>query len=208
MAEAIRRVMVARGVRVSDRVGSSGGVYAGLTGVAAPAGLVEVWSVLSGVDVVGVRFEPERSAGRACAARAGEAQASGPGVPYEELDGSSDNAVRLVWWDRRWAPVVMTADNAIAVDEAPGALGVVGQVIYCDFEVYSDREAVWPSVVEFLRDVLWVVESPGLRVEDGFGSAVHDSGREWPLLSVIVGVGRARRDGVAVPFSGLRPQGV
>ena len=169
--------------------------YQELTGAAAPPEVAELWSTLGGVDVAGMYLEGAESAGQACDARASEAEAYGPGVPYEELDGSTDLAVRNVWWDRGWCPLVLTADNAVAVDNHPGNAGKVGQVIYCDFEVYSDREAIWDSVVEFLHDVLTVLSSKELVIENGFGSLPTDDGWSRTVMMSAVEIGIARRDG-------------
>ncbi|WP_157101397.1 hypothetical protein [Nocardia shimofusensis] len=169
--------------------------------MAAPPEVVELWSVLGGVDVAGMWLEDTDSAGQACAARAREAEESGPGVPYEELDGSTDGAVRMVWWDRGWCPLILTADNAIAVDGHPGEAGRIGQVVYCSFEVYSDREAVWESVAEFLGDVLTVISSEALIIDDGYGLLRGDDGRTKTVMMAAVEIGRARRDGRPSRFS-------
>ncbi|WP_024802998.1 hypothetical protein [Nocardia sp. BMG51109] len=202
LAERIRDVLVERGFGTPVQR-SNGEIhrYEELTGVAAPTEVAELWSVLGGVDVVGMLLEGADSAGQACAARAGESEASGVGVPYEELDGSTDGAVRMVWWDRAWCPLVSTADNAIAVDGHPGEKGHVGQVMYCNFEVFSDREAVWPSAAEFVGDVLAVVSAEPLVVVNGFGSMMTDDGRDLTVMMAALEIGRARRDGRRSRFS-------
>ncbi|MFF0544774.1 hypothetical protein ACFYTF_18250 [Nocardia thailandica] len=174
--------------------------YEVLTGVDAPAEVAALWSVLGGRDILGMNLEGARSAGRLCAARADEAESSRPGTPYPVLDGSADGAVRMVWWDRGWCPLTATADSAIAVDTHPGVTGRVGQVIYCDFEVYSDREAVWDCVADFLGDLLVVVSSESLAVEDGFARIPNPEGWDMSVLVAVLEVGRARRDGRPVPL--------
>lgn len=204
MAERIRDVLVDRGFGTPVRR-TTGAVsrYEEWTGVAPPTEAVDLWSVLGGVDVVGMLLEGADSAGQACAARASEAESAGVGVPYEELDGSTDGAVRMVWWDRGWCPLVLNTDSAIAVDGHPGDRGHMGQVVYCDFDVYSDREAVWPSLVNFLEDVLTVVSAESLVVENGFGSMMPDDGWNLTVMMATVEIGRARRDGRTSPFSTL-----
>ncbi|MGW5312131.1 hypothetical protein [Nocardia thailandica] len=159
-----------------------------------------MWSILGGLDILGMNLEGARSAGRLCAARADEAESSRPGTPYPVLDGSADGAVRMVWWDRGWCPLTATADSAIAVDTHPGVTGRVGQVIYCDFEVYSDREAVWDCVADFLGDLLVVVSSESLAVEDGFARIPNPEGWDMSVMVAVLEVGRARRDGRPVPL--------
>ncbi|MGW5574308.1 hypothetical protein ACWEVD_24190 [Nocardia thailandica] len=176
------------------------GDYEALTGVSAPTAVVELWSVLGGRDILGMNLEGARSAGRFCAARASEAESGGAGSPYEALDGSADGAVRMVWWDRGWCPLTATADSAIAVDTHPGVTGRVGQVIYCDFDVYSDREAVWDCVADFLGDLLVVVSSESLAVEDGFARIPNPEGWDMSVMVAVLEVGRARRDGRPVPL--------
>ncbi|MGW6425807.1 hypothetical protein ACWF82_24305 [Nocardia sp. NPDC055053] len=177
--------------------------YEELTGVPAPTEVAELWSVLGGRDILGMCLEGAESAGQLCAARADEAESSGPGVPYEELDGSTDGAVRMVWWDREWCPLLATSDHAIAVDTHPGSTGHAGQVIYCSFEVYFDREEVWSSVAEFLRDVLTVVSSDAVAVEEGCGTLAHTDGWGRTVTMAVLEVGRARRDGRPIPLPGI-----
>ncbi|MFD3703422.1 hypothetical protein ACFWUP_09770 [Nocardia sp. NPDC058658] len=204
LAQRIHDVMLEKGFEPVIRRGSGDASrYEEQTGMSAPAEVAELWSVLGGRDILGMCLEGAQSAGRWCAARAGEAESSGPGVPYEELDGSTDGAVRKVWWDRGWCPLHASADYAIAVDAHPGAEGHVGQVVYCDLDVYSDREAVWGSVAEFLRDVLAVVSSDGLVVEDGFGLKKHTDNWTCTILMAVLETGRARRDGRPVPLIGF-----
>lgn len=161
----------------------------------APTEVVELWAVLGGRDILGMCFEGAQSAGQLRAARADEAESSGLGVPYEELDGSSDGAVRMVWWDRRWCPLLATAEHAIAVDCHPGAKGAIGQVIFCDFDCCSDREAVWGSVTDFLRDVLTVISAEELTVEGGHGRIPRTGRSDATVTMAVLEVGRARRDG-------------
>lgn len=188
--------MVRRGLFGPER-------YVEQTGVAAPAEVVELWSVLGGRDIVGMDLESAHSAGQWVAARADEAEWAEPGEPFEELDGSSDGAVRMVWWDRRWCLLHVSFDFAIAVDMNPGAEGTVGQVIYCDMDFGADREALWGSVPEFLRDVLAVVCSDELRVVDGFGVMIGLDGSEMVVRTALAELGRARRDGRPVPLRGI-----
>ncbi|MFD4357268.1 hypothetical protein ACFWPX_32315 [Nocardia sp. NPDC058518] len=204
LARHIWDVMVERGFEPVLRRGSEDtSRYEDQTGVPAPAEVAELWSVLGGRDILGMCLEGAQSAGRWCAARADEAESSGPGVPYEELDGSTDGAVRMVWWDRGWCPLHASADWAIAVDSHPGAAGHVGQVVFCDLDVDSDREAVWGSVTEFLRDVLAVVSSEALIVEDGHGLMAHVDNWNCTILMAVRELGQARRDGRPIPLLGL-----
>ncbi|WP_157101928.1 hypothetical protein [Nocardia caishijiensis] len=166
----------------------------------APAEVAELWSVLGGRDVLGMRLESPDSAGQYVAARAAEAESSAPGEPFEELDGSTDGAVRKVWWDRGWCALYATAELAIAVDSHPGAKGQVGQVVYCEMDMYGDREAVWDSVEDLLRDLLAVVSSDGLIVEDGFGLLAGTDGDRYLVPMAVLEVGQARRDGRPVPL--------
>ncbi|MGM7647478.1 hypothetical protein ACSVDM_21470 [Nocardia sp. JW2] len=204
LARRIWDVLVERGFDpVLRRGGGDAASYKEETGVAPPAEAVELWSVLGGRDILGMDLEGAQSAGRWCAARADEAESSGPGVPYEELDGSSDGAVRMVWWDRGWCPLHASADWAVAVDTHPGAKGQVGQVIFCDLDVDCDREAVWGSVAEFLRDVLAVVSSDALIVENGFGLLDHVDNWTCTVLMAVRELGLARRDGRPIPLPGI-----
>ncbi len=204
LSQRIWDVLVEKGFEPVMRRGSEDASrYEEQTGLPAPAEVAELWSVLGGRDILGMCLEGANSAGRQCAARAGEAESTGPGVPYEELDGSADGAVRMVWWDRGWCPLHASVDYAIAVDSHPGTEGHVGQVIYCDMDVYSDREAVWGSVADFLRDVLAVVSSEGLVVDEGFGLMEHTDKWTCTMLMAVREAGRARRDGRPVPLIGF-----
>ncbi|MEV0771791.1 SMI1/KNR4 family protein [Nocardia salmonicida] len=204
LAQRIGDVLVKKGFEPAMRHGSDAADrYEEQTGAPAPPEVVELWSVLGGRDILGMCLEGANSAGLWCAARASEAESSGPGVPYEELDGSASGAVRMVWWDRGWCPLHATVDNAIAVDSHPGAEGRAGQVVYCDMDVYSDREVVWGSVADFLRDVLAVVSSDGLVVEDGHGLMTHTDNWTCTVLMAVLETGRARRDGRPVPLIGF-----
>ncbi|MGW4635362.1 SMI1/KNR4 family protein [Nocardia sp. NPDC004415] len=177
--------------------------YEALVGEPAPAEAAVLWSVLGGRDVLGLWFESAWSAGELCDARATEAEFSGPGVPYEELDGSAANSVRMVWWDRGWCPVMATADIAFAIDTNPGATGHRGQIIFCSLHEDCDREAVWNSLADFLRDVLTVVSSDGLVIENGFGHLAHTDGYNRSVPISILEVGRAHRDGRRIQLHGL-----
>lgn len=178
--------------------------YETYTGRPAPAEATALWSVLSGRDILGMCLDTSWSAGQQCDARASEAEFSGPGVPYEELDGSAEGSVRMVWWDRGWCPIYSDADYAFAIDTNPGATGHTGQVIFCTLNEDCDREAVWDSLTDFLRDVLALVSSPGLRVDDGWwGRFAHTDGGERSMVISITEVGRARRDGAPIPLRGL-----
>lgn len=194
-AQRVLDVLVQRGVGFTVRYPPCEAArYEELTGIPAPTDVAELWSVLGGVDVAGMVVENADTAGRMCAARASEAEATGSGYPYEELDGSIDDAVRMVWWDRGWCPLVSGWDNAFAVDSHPGAKGHVGQVVFCDFDVYSDREAIWPSVTEFVLDLLAVVSAEALFFENGHGYLTLDTGSTATLMIAIREFGRARRD--------------
>lgn len=182
------------------------GVYEGLTGVAPEAGMGALWSVLGGVDVGGLPIDSEATAGARCASMAEQAEALGVGEPFDELDGSAEGDVRLVWWDRGWVPLFMSADDAFAVDGHPGAGGRAGQVIYCDLDYGCGREALWPSLVDFLNDMLAVVSSDGFVVEgdSGIGWLADDAGQDQWMLRILLDVGFARRDGRPVPYPALR----
>lgn len=196
VAQHVWDALVDRGFEPALRRGTAeAGRYQEWTGVPAPAEVAELWSVLGGRDLLGMCLEGADSAGRYVAARADEAESSDPGEPFEELDGSADDAVRKVWWDRDWCALYATADLAIAVDSHPGTKGRVGQVVYCDMDMYADREAVWESVEEFLRDLLAVVSSEELTVEDGFGSLAGTDGYRYLVSMAVLEMGRARRDG-------------
>ncbi|MEU4595537.1 hypothetical protein [Nocardia sp. NPDC023988] len=201
VAQRIRDTLVDRGFEPILRRGSGEvGRYQEWTGVPAPAEVAELWSVLAGRDILGMCLEGPDSAGQYVAARANEAESSDPGEPFEELDGSADDAVRKVWWDRGWCALYATADLAIAVDSHPGAKGQVGQVVYCEMDMYGDREAVWESVEDFLRDLLAVVSSDGLIVEDGFGLLAGTDGDRYLVSTAVLEMGQARRDGRPVPL--------
>ncbi|MGW6725115.1 hypothetical protein ACWF9G_04340 [Nocardia sp. NPDC055029] len=203
-AQRIWDALAARGSEPVMRRGfESPNRYEELTGELAPAEVTDLWSALGGRDILGMCLEGADSAGQMCAARANEAESSGPGVPYAELDGTTDCAVRKVWWDRAWCPLVATADLAIVVDSHPGATGHIGQVAYCNLDEDSDREAVWGSVSEFLRDVLTVVSSDALVVEDGHGRMPDPDGWDLTVTMAVLEVGRARRDGRPIPLPGI-----
>ncbi|WP_157101825.1 hypothetical protein [Nocardia caishijiensis] len=204
LTQRIWDVLVERGFQpVLRRGGGDASTYEEQTGVAAPAEAVELWSALGGREILGMNLEGPQSAGRWCAVRADEAESSGPGVPYEELNGSADGAVRMVWWDRGWCPLHASADWAVAVDTHPGTKGQVGQVIFCDLDVDCVREAVWGSVAEFLRDVLAVVSSDALIVENGHGQLEHVDNWTRSVLIAVYELGLARRDGRPSPLPGI-----
>ncbi|MFC9963040.1 SMI1/KNR4 family protein [Nocardia ignorata] len=201
LAHQIWNLLVKKGFEPVLRRGSGDvGRYQEWTGVPAPPEVADLWSVLAGRDILGMCLEGPDSAGQYVAARANEAESSGPGEPFEELDGSTDGAVRKVWWDRGWCALYATADHAIAVDSHPGATGQVGQVVYCEMDMYGDREAVWESVEDFLRDLLAVISSDGLIVEDGFGLLAGTDGDRYLVSMAVLEMGQARRDGRPVPL--------
>src|SRR5690606_35328489 len=79
-AQRIRNVLLERGFSArSVRGTGEASRYEELTGVAAPPEVVELWSVLGGVDVAGMWLVDPDSAGQACAARAREGEEYGPG---------------------------------------------------------------------------------------------------------------------------------